>query len=161
MKTTCISLIGLVAVSAFAADPLDLKNGDFEKGKQFWRGDGKIVSETEANKVCELKASERYGDEITQEIDLGKNTKVEIALRMKGIDYKGAGLRISMKQRGGGSTFNTREVTEGAWTDMKFTFTRNSPEEKYTLIIAPMMGKGSIQIDDVKIGTGGTSPKTQ
>lgn len=160
MKAYLLLPILLLSATAYGADALEIKNGDFEKGKQFWRGDGKVVTSKEGSKVLELKASERYGDEITQELDMGKNTQCEITLRMRSEGYKGNGLRIAMQRRGGGSTFNIREVpADGSWGDLKWRFTRNGPDEKFTLVITPTMGKGSIQIDDVKVATtGGNSP---
>jgi hypothetical protein len=157
MKIFSLSLTLLFAASiTYAAnDAPEIKNGNFDNGKQFWKGDGKAVIEKEgANKVWELKASERNGDEISQDIDMGKLTKIEITLRAKGVEYKGAGLRISVRKRGGGATFSGREVPNGEWKDCKMVFNRNSPEEKYTIVITPLMGKGSIQIDDVKVSAG-------
>lgn len=160
MKNSLVFLILVSATSAHAADALELKNGDFENGKQFWRGDGKVVTAKEGSKVLELKASERYGDEITQEVDMGKNTQCEVTFKMRSEGYTGNGLRVAMQRRGGGSTFTTRSVpADGNWTDFKWTFSRNTPDEKFTLTISPTMGKGSIQIDDVKIAaTSANSP---
>ena len=152
MKNPLLFLILIGSMSAHAADALELKNGDFENGKQFWRGDGKVVTTKEGGKVLELKASERYGDEITQEVDMGKNTQCEVTLRVRSEGYTGNGLRIAMQRRGGGSTFGVRPVpADGNWTDLKWVFSRNTPDEKFTFTLTPTMGKGSIQIDDVKI----------
>lgn len=154
MKATYTLLVMLGAASVWAADAPEVRNGDFEKGKQFWRGDGRIVTEAAGNKVCELKTSERKGDEITQDIDTGKAAQVEISLRVKGLDYTGAGLRVAMQKRSGGSTYNIRQVTNGSWTDVKWTYVRNSTDEKFTLVLSPTVGSGSIQIDDVKVSAG-------
>lgn len=153
-------LIACAAWTTASAGDMEIRNGDFEKGKQFWRGGGKVVTSKEGSKVLELKASERYGDEATQDIDMGKNTSCEITLRMRSEGFTGDGLRIAMQRPSGGSTFNVRKLfSDGAWTELKWTFNRNGPDEKFTLVISPTIGKGSIQIDDVKVSsTAGKSP---
>ncbi len=70
------------------------------------------------------------------------------------MDYTGAGLRVAMQKRSGGSTYNIRQVTNGSWTDVKWTYVRNSTDEKFTLVLSPTVGSGSIQIDDVKVSAG-------
>lgn len=157
MKLVSSALIVILSAAALAADaPLpDFKNGDFENGKQFWKGDGKIVIEKEGNKVLELKAGERAGESISQEFDLGKLSKIGISMRIKGVGFKGSGLRVVLKKRNGDSTFSTKEVVEGEWKEIKMVWNRLGAESKYTVLFTPEFGKGSIQIDDVKTGPAG------
>ena len=54
MKVTFALILLTLAPTILAAD-LELKNPDFEKGKQFWRGDGKVVTIDGGAKVLELK----------------------------------------------------------------------------------------------------------
>lgn len=150
-----LSLIGGLQ----AADDVEIKNGGFESGKQYWRGDGKIVTTTEGGKVCELKAAERYVDSITQDVEIGKNDRVLLTLRLRGVGYRGAGLRVSMKRRGGGATFVTYEVpADGSWKEVRWNFARNGPDTKFTLILSSSVGSGVIQVDDVNLSLGTASP---
>lgn len=159
MKAAYTALMILGTLIANAADIVDVRNGDFSNGKQFWRGDGKIVTDAGDNKVLELKAGSRESQAITQRVEINV-PRVEVTLRARGLDYKGEGLRLSFRRRSGGATFNTKPVTNGSWSDLKWTFIRSTPEEDYTLVITPLMGSGSVQIDDVKVTTG-TNPRPQ
>lgn len=153
MKRTALLLLLALSTTAMAADGPEIRNGDFEKGKQFWRGNGKVVVDG-TNKVCELKASERYSDELSQEVDFGKSKQAPFALRLKGVQYTGPGLRIKFTRSDGSFTFYTKAVpSDGSWTDFKLTFNRDTQDEKINIVITPMPGKGSIQIDNVTIGT--------
>ena len=155
MKATpLLASMLLLAAPATAADP-EVRNGDFEKGKQFWRGDGKVVVLPEGGKVLELKADDRYNDQVTQDFDMGKAQKLEITMRIRGLDYKGNGLRVSIHQQGGGSMIYNGNVS-GDWTNGKWTYNRNSTTDKFQLVLSPFPGSGAIQVDDIKItGSGG------
>jgi hypothetical protein len=144
-----------LALSSFAAEP-ELKNGDFEKGKQFWRGDGKVVTLPEGGKVLELKADDKYNDEISQEIDWGKAAKMDIELRVRGVSYKGEGLRMSAAEAGSGGPGRNSQVS-AEWTSVKWSFERQPSSRKFQLTFSPLPGTGAIQIDDVKISASGTA----
>jgi hypothetical protein len=154
MKATAL-LPFLLAASAFGAEP-ELKNGDFEKGKQFWRGDGKSVTLPEGGKVLELKADDKYNDEISQEIDWGKATKMDVEFRVRGVNYKGEGLRVAANQPGAGGMSHTAELAS-EWNAVKWTFERPESARKVQLLFTPLPGSGAIQIDDVKITASGTA----
>ncbi|MEN3941002.1 hypothetical protein WJU23_06900 [Prosthecobacter sp. SYSU 5D2] len=163
MKTSILCLLASFTLTAFAADGPEVRNGDFEKGKQFWRGDGKVVTLPNGGKACQLETSQRYSDELTQEVDFGKVTAVEVTWKMRSIGYEGNGLKVSFKRPSGGFTFFTYKTENGdSWKEMKMTFNRSTRDEKQVLAFSPYLGKGSIQIDDVKITTGsGGSPNLQ
>lgn len=163
MKKSTLYILAIFTASAFAADGPELRNGDFEKGKQHWRGNGKVVTLPTGGKACELKASQRYSDELTQELDFDKVTEVELTWKMKSEGYKGSGLKISFIRPSGGFTYNTFKMPDDAnWKEMKMKFTRTTPEEKIVLTFSPNMGEGSILIDNVVITyPGSTAPKLQ
>jgi hypothetical protein len=157
-KAPMLFLLVLIG-SLQAADEVEIKNGGFESGKQYWRGDGKVVNAAEGGKVCELKATERYVDAITQDIDIGKNERVLLTLRLRGVNYRGAGLRVAFQRRGGGSTFMTYEVpSDGSWKEIRWNFARNSQDTKFTLVLSSSVGAGVIQVDDVKLALDAASP---
>lgn len=157
MKTTAVLPMMFFAASAFSAD-LEIKNGDFENGKQFWRGSGKVVLLPEGGKVLELKADDRYNDEVLQDFDMGKATKLEFTMRVRGIQYKGEGVKVLLQLRGSGTQFLQRAVTD-SWTDIKWSYERTSPKDKYQFGFTPCPGTGLIQVDDVKITVTSTDAK--
>jgi hypothetical protein len=159
MKKIPLLLVLAWVSGVSAADELEIKNGGFEGGKQYWRGDGKVVTTPEGGKFCELKAAARYTDSITQDIDIGKNDRVQLTLRLRGVSYKGAGLQVSMRRRSGGFTFMTYEVpADGSWKEIRWNYARDSADTKLTLVLSPAVGSGAIQVDDVKLSLNTASP---
>jgi hypothetical protein len=144
----------LTAATTSAAEP-ELRNGDFEKGKQFWRGDGKVVLLPEGGKVLELKADDKYNDQISQDIDWGKAGKIDVEFRVRSVEYKGDGLRITAQEQGAGSS-HTSEVASN-WSPVKWSFQRGPAARKFQLQFSPLPGTGAIQIDDVKITASGAT----
>jgi hypothetical protein len=151
MKAAVFLATVFLATAASAADA-EIRNGDFEKGKQFWRGDGKVVVLAEGAKVLELKADDKYNDEISQEIDWGKAAKMDVKFRVRSVEYKGEGLRVSANP--GGSY--TTPVT-GEWATAKWSFNRGPAARKLQLMFSPQSGTGAIQIDDIKITASGAA----
>ena len=158
MKILLTTSAVLLTALAAAADP-EIRNGDFEKGKQFWRGDGKVVVLPEGGKALELKADDRYNDQITQDFDFGKAQAIEITMRLRGLQYKGEGLRVSVHQHGAGSLVFTGRVVSDGWSDAKWTYRRNTTAEKFQLVLSPLPGSGAIQVDNIKVTATSGSPK--
>jgi hypothetical protein len=126
-------------------------NGGFETGIQFWRGDGKIVTLQDGNKVCQVEASKQRVRMVSQEFQMPQR-QVEILFRARSINYKGPGLRISMHVQGGGSLLWDRPFAEdGEWKDYKLSYTRDGANERRQLVIGAHTGSGLIQIDNVEV----------
>jgi hypothetical protein len=146
----------LVAMTGAAAETRGnlLKNSSFENGVQFWKGDGKVVTLQPQNlKVYEIEASKSRLKEVSQEFELNELKQVQIVFRARSVNYKGAGLRISVHVKGGGSLLWTRQLPEdGSWADIKLDYlTTNAKEDRRELIIAAHLGTGEVQIDDVEV----------
>lgn len=79
-------------------------------------------------------------------------TQVEIVFRARSLKYTGAALRISVHQPGGGSIIYNRDLApDGSWKDFRVNYLRPNAEERRELIIATMVGTGTVQIDDVEV----------
>jgi hypothetical protein len=146
-------LFALLSLTAQAQNGGNLiMNGGFEAGIQFWKGDGKVERLPDGGRVCEIEAARNRLKDITQEFRMKGMTQVEIVFRARAIKYTGAALRISVHQPGGGSIIYNRDLPpDGSWKDFRLNYLRPNAEERRELIIATMVGTGSVQIDDVEV----------
>jgi len=143
----------LLGLTAHAQDGGNLiMNGGFEAGIQFWKGDGKIERLPDGGRVCEIEAARNRLKDITQEFRMKGVTQVEIVFRARSLKYTGTALRISVHQPGGGSIIYNRDLpSDGSWKDFRLNYLRPNAEERRELIIATMVGTGTVQIDDVEV----------
>ncbi len=152
---TALALSLLLAGGLQAAD-LGLKNGDFFTGKQFWRGNGKIVTLPDGNKVIELTSNTRDIDTAYQELKLGNLPEVEVKFRARFLGDKGQ-MRARLIRSSGRSTFFTFTLPpDGVWRDVSFKYTRESLKDERTLSLETLPYEGKLQIDDVWAGEPGT-----
>jgi len=144
----CGSLVG------FGAEPLGnlVMNGAFEAGNQYWRGDGKVVTLPDGNKVYQMEAAANKAHKMSQEFRLHGLKEIQITFRARGLKYKGAGLRIGVHRPGGGSIFYDREIPEGdGWTSYQVKYTQEKAEDQRTLNITVHEGGGIVQIDNIEV----------
>jgi hypothetical protein len=152
---TALAFSLLLAGGLHAAD-LGLKNGDFFTGKQFWRGNGKIVTLPDGNKVIELTSNTRDIDTAYQELKLGALPEVEVKFRARFLGDKGQ-MRARLIRSSGRSTFFTFTLPpDGVWRDVSFKYTRESLKDERTLSLETLPYVGKLQIDDVWAGEPGT-----
>lgn len=145
---------------SLAAD-IGIKNGDFTSGKQFWRGDGVVITLPDGNKVVELTSSERRSSEISQEIEKGKLVALEVRFRARFIGGK-AQMRAKLQKARGGSTLFAFELPpEGEWRDISFKHTPESLRDDRSLVLQTLPYDGKLQIDDVWVGEPGTHPSVR
>jgi len=149
MQVLCMS-------SLLSAADLGLKNGDFTTGKQFWRGDGTVITLPDGNKVLEMNSTTRQQSEAYQDLKIGALVEVEVKFRARFIGEKGQ-MRARLVRKSGGSTLFAFELpTDGSWRDISFKHQRDSVEDGQTLLIETLPYKGKLQIDDVWAGEPGT-----
>ena len=60
------------------AAKLTVLNGGFEAGKQYWRGDGKVVTLRDGNKVGEMESDDRRLEHLAIGIDMGDLDVIEV-----------------------------------------------------------------------------------
>jgi len=163
MKQTSLAWIACaisMATVSLAAD-IGIKNGDFTSGKQFWRGDGVVVTLPDGNKVIELTSSERRSNEISQEIEKGMLVALEVRFRARFIGGK-AQMRAKLQKARGGSTLFAFELPpEGEWRDISFKHTPESLRDDRSLVLHTLPYDGKLQIDDVWVGEPGTHPSVR
>lgn len=157
---TCfVCAFGMSTIS-FAAD-IGIKNGDFASGKQFWRGDGVVVTLPDGNKVIELTSSERRSSEISQEIEKGTLVALEVRFRARFIGGRGQMRAKLQKARGGSTLFAFDLPPEGEWRDFSFKHTPESLRDDRSLVLHTLPYEGKLQIDDVWVGEPGTHPSVR
>ena len=138
-----------------------LKNGDFSTGKQFWRGNGKIVALPDGNKVLELTSNTRDVDAAYQELKLGTLPEVEVKFRARFMGDKGQ-MRARLIRSSGRSTYWTFTLPpDGSWRDVTFKYTRESLKDERTLSFETTPYNGKLQIDDIWAGEPGTHVSAQ
>ena len=122
MKAHIVFLSILLISSGLHAT--ELRNGDFERGSTGWRGDKKIVYETDAklNKVCRMKA-DRDAQSFYQEIKTKKAKDLILTFKVKeSTDYEGRGYSIRFVRPNGSYTFYNRSVGSSEWVDERIVF---------------------------------------
>lgn len=150
------ALFGLCMSSLLNAADVGLKNGDFTTGKQFWRGDGTVITLPDGNKVLEMNSTTRQQSEVYQDIKLGPVVEVEVKFRARFIGGKGQ-MRARLVRKSGGSTLFAFELpSDGSWRDISFKHQRDSVDDGQSLLIETLPYKGKLQIDDVWAGEKGT-----
>ncbi|MCX6849581.1 MAG: hypothetical protein NTY98_11725 [Verrucomicrobia bacterium] len=149
-------MLSLCMSSLLGAADLGLKNGDFTTGKQFWRGDGTVVTLPDGNKVLEMNSTTRQQSEAYQDLKTGSLVEVEVKFRARFIGEKGQ-MRARLVRKSGGSTLFAFDLpSDGTWRDISFKHQRDSVEDGQTLLIETLPYKGKLQIDDVWAGEPGT-----
>jgi hypothetical protein len=152
---TALALSLLLAGGLHAAD-LGLRNGDFVTGKQFWHGDGKIVSLPDGNKVLEMTSNTRDLDHVYQAMALGMMPEVEVKFRARFLGGKGQ-MRVKLTEPDGSSTlFAFPLPTDGEWRDISFKHQRENLKDELTLVLETLPYEGRLQIDDIWAGEPGT-----
>lgn len=147
---------GLCLSSLLSAADVGLKNGDFTTGKQFWRGDGTVVTLPDGNKVLEMNSTTRQQSEAYQDLKTGSLVEVEVKFRARFVGEKGQ-MRARLVRKSGGSTLFAFELpTDGSWREISFKHQRDSVEDGQSLLIETLPYKGKLQIDDVWAGEPGT-----
>ena len=142
--------------SLLSAADLGLKNGDFTTGKQFWRGEGTVVTLPDGNKVLEMSSTTRQQSQAYQEIKMGTLVEVEVKFRARFIGGKGQ-MRARLVRKTGGSTLFAFDLPPDAvWRDISFKHQRESVDDERSLMIETLPYKGKLQIDDVWAGEPGT-----
>ncbi len=149
-------LLNLCMCSLLSAADLGLKNGDFNTGKQFWRGDGTVITLPDGNKVLEMNSTTRQQSEAYQEIKTGTLVEVEVKFRARFIGGKGQ-MRARLVRKSGGSTLFAFDLPpDGVWRDISFKHPFESVDDERSLLIETLPYKGKLQIDDVWAGEPGT-----
>ncbi len=86
MKHTAFLFLITLSSAALAADGPEIRNGDFEKGKQFWRGSGKVVADG-SNKASWRQVSKGHMPRSTVCASLARCSAMQyITLKGKDID---------------------------------------------------------------------------
>ena len=153
--------LGIYLPAILAAADAGLKNGDFATGKQYWHGDGTVVTLPDGNKVLELNSSTRDQNEVHQDLKLGSLPEIEVRFRARFIGDKGQ-LRARLVRKSGSSTlFAFTLPPEGEWRDISFKYQRESLDDERSLLIETLLYKGKLQIDDVWAGEPGTHPSVR
>ncbi len=153
IRSFVAAVVLLSFCDAFAATGSMVLNGGFEAGIQFWKGDGKIVTLADGNKIFEVAASKSRMKDLSQDFKMGELQEVEIVFRARSLNYNGPGIRIAVRVPGGGSMlFNKRLPEDGSWADVQVRYTRTTArEDRRTLIISTLLGAGEVQIDNVEV----------
>lgn len=149
-------MLGFLMPGILAAADLGLKNGDFTTGKQFWRGDGTVVTLPDGNKVIEMVSNPRRQDQVYQEIEMGTLTQVEVRFRARFIGGKGQMRAKLMKKNGGSTLFAFDLPPDGEWRDISFKHVRENLRDERSLVLETLPYEGKLQIDDVWSGEPGT-----
>ncbi len=149
-------MLSLCMASLLSAADIGLKNGDFTTGKQFWHGDGTVITLPDGNKVLELPSATRQQNEAHQEIKTGTLVEVEVKFRARFIGGKGQ-MRARLVRKNGGSTLFAYDLPpDGVWRDISFKHQFESLDDERSLLIETLPYKGKLQIDDVWAGEPGT-----
>jgi hypothetical protein len=149
-------LLSFLMPCILAAADLGLKNGDFTTGKQFWRGDGTVVTLTDGNKVIEMVSNLRRQEQVYQDIEMGALTQVEVKFRARFIGGKGQMRAKLMKKNGGSTLFAFDLPPDGEWRDISFKHVRENLRDERSLVLETLPYEGKLQIDDVWAGEPGT-----
>ncbi len=160
LRAACLLCVISMPTVSPAAD-IGIKNGDFTSGKQFWLGDGLIVSLPDGNKVIELVSSVRRPSEISQEMEMGKLVAVEVRFRARFIGGKGQMRAKLQKVRGGSTLFAFELPSDGEWRQISFKYTLENARDSRTLVLHTLPYDGKLQIDDVWVGEPGTHPSVR
>jgi hypothetical protein len=154
----CLSAVSALALasapSTLAAEAENLlKNGDFEKGVTYWRGDRKVIGEEgkPENHVAQVDVNKRQARFFHQEADTRDMKDIRLTFRMKAsADYKGRGVQLRFKRRQGGFTYRDLDVAAGAdWKDVTWNFGEIRGENKLVLEVEVKDGDaGSVYFDD-------------
>lgn len=133
-------------------------NGGFESGKQYWRGDGKVVTLNDGNKVGEMESDDRRLEHLAIGIDMEDLDVIEIRFRARYLG-KGGRMRLRMVDENDGATLYSYDLPEdGSWLDIKLQHDRDPGEKNPTMMFQALMGDGVVQIDDVWAGECGSHP---
>lgn len=129
-----------------------IMNGAFEAGNQYWKGDGKVVTLPEGNKVYQLEAASNRLRTMSQDFRMHGLKEVQIVFRARNVKYTGKSLRISVHRPGGGSVLFDRDLPDdGSWKDFHINYAQTKVEEERRLVIAVHEGSGAVQIDNVEV----------
>jgi hypothetical protein len=149
-------MLSFLMTGILAGADLGLKNGDFTTGKQFWRGDGTVVTLPDGNKVIEMASNPRRQDQVYQDIEMGTLTQVEVKFRARFIGGKGQMRAKLMKKNGGSTLFAFDLPPDGEWRDISFKHVRENQRDERSLVLETLPYEGKLQIDDVWSGEPGT-----
>jgi hypothetical protein len=133
-----------------------IKNGDFQSGNQYWKGDGTVVTLADGNRVGQIKASDRRFQMLEIEFELGDLNEMEVRFQAR---YTGTNrkMRVKVETRGQGALMYSFDLPEdGGWRDCKFNYIRKPGVKKFDAVFQALLGEGTLQIDDVWGGKPGT-----
>lgn len=147
----------LCLLTAVAADETSvIKNGDFQSGNQYWKGDGTVVTLPDGNRVGQIKASDRRFQMLEIEFELGELNEMEVRFQAR---YTGTNrkMRVKVETRGQGALMYSFDLPEdGSWMDCKFNHIRKPGVKKFDAVFQALLGEGTLQIDNVWGGKPGT-----
>lgn len=149
MKAKIASLSLLLIISGLYAT--ELRNGDFESGSSGWRGDNKVVYETDEklNKVCRMEADS--DDQIFyQEIKTKKAKDLKLKFKVKkSIDYEGRGFSIRFVRDNGSYTFFDSSADSTEWKEKTINFSDiNGSRSIKISVLARSADEGYLDFDD-------------
>ena len=133
-----------------------LDNGDFEKKKARWKGDGSVEVVEAGNKALVLEIDDRKELEIAQKIKTKNLKRVVLTFRCKiSEDFDGVGMTLRFVRPDRSSTYRTYapdRLSRGKWKTYTWDFREIRDERDMIFKIETKTGDaGSIFIDDLKI----------
>lgn len=169
-KIFCIlGMIQLVFMGAMNTQGAEgdelLRNGDFEKGRSGWKGDGRVSEEEvesgegkSQNKVMILEVKRREDEEVYQEVRTRKLREIHVKGRYRvSEDYDGLGIMMKFKRPDGSYTYHTYEPTKkarskGQWQELSWSFKeiRNASELKFYLV-SKQGDSGKVYFDNFSV----------
>lgn len=150
-----VSCVGL-ALTAFAGKKNLIKNGDFEHGSDWWKGDANIVFETQdkTNRICKINVSPDKKYKFYQHISTSKMDRLKIRFRVKkSSDYKGNGYWIECNTDKGGSGYGQYPPRNNKWNVVEVRM-GDVVEGAYHVDITIAVKKaesGSLSFDDIEV----------
>ena len=134
-----------------------IRNGNFESGKQYWKGDGKVITLEDGNKVGQIIGDDRTLQDLKIEFEMGDLQVVEIRFRARYVGGGGGQLRLKIETRGQGAILHVRDLpADGSWGEFKATYNKKPGVTKFDAVFQALKNKGELQIDDVSAGAPGS-----
>ncbi len=133
-----------------------IPNGNFEAGKQYWKGDGKVITLEDGNRAGQIIGDDRTLQHLKIEFEMGDLQVLEIRFRARYVGGGGGQMKLKIESRGRGAILHTRDLPDdGSWRDFKITYNKKPGVPKFDAVFQALKNKGVLQIDDVWAGPPG------
>ncbi|MEM7386737.1 MAG: hypothetical protein AAF514_17510, partial [Verrucomicrobiota bacterium] len=151
-----LSMTSSILASNAVADNL-LYNGDFEKNKTRWKGEGRIINPGKENKAMSLKVHRKNEPALFQRFKNRNLRPLEVTFRYKfskDIDRSSEIIVKLIRPNGSYSwkTIQTKEDQRGKWSTYRWSFKDLQKAKEMTLCLSVKPGRcGIITFDDIVV----------